>query len=382
MNYLPMSLISFFIFLPLPALLTIVIVLAIRDGNTNHMNKHNAKYAFYYLLSFVALVFMALSVGMIGFEIINKLVYDAISGGSFSSGTLQFAISALIIATPIYYLITNLIAKGLRKQELEKDSGIRRWLTYFIILVSSLIILGVLISTITSFLSGELSTRFILKSLVVIIIAAATFSYYFYDIKREDLVKKDKIVKIFFFTSLALVLAAFVAAWFFVESPKVAREKRLDQAIISNIDSLETTVNSYYEKNKKLPDSLDTLKNDPDFFVNEKALTDPETGKTIIYNKKSATEFEFCATFRLSNREPDTEQGPYYTVPVGRLHSAGYQCLEGNLYSLDKNINVNAPAVPVKATPVPVTPAPLAPDNQAKPSFPTPANPGNDVYIN
>jgi len=324
------------------------------------MNKHNAKYAFYYLLSFVALVFMALSVGMICFEIINKLVYDAISGSSFSSGILQFAISAIIIATPIYYLISNLIAKGLRKEEIEKDSGIRRWLTYFIILVSSLIILGVLISTITNFLSGEMTTQFILKSLVVIIISAATFSYYFYDIKRDDLVKKDKFVKIFFFASLTLVIAAFIAAWFFVESPKVARAKLLDQVILNNIDNLESTVNAYYTKNKALPNSLDDIKNNPDFFINEKALIDPETGATIIYHKKSATEFEFCATFRLSNKEMDPNQGPYYTVPVGRAHLAGYQCLNGNLYSLnnDKNINVNVPATPDNVSPA--IPAPAA----------------------
>ena len=307
------------------------------------MNKHKAKYAFYYLLSFTALIFMALSVGMVCFEIINKLVYDAISGGIFSSGTLQFAISALIIATPIYYLISNLIIKGLRKEELDKDSGIRRWLTYFIILVSSLIILGVLISTITNFLSGEMTTQFILKALTVIIIAAAVFSYYFYDIKREDLVKHDKIVKIFFLASLVLVLAAFIAAWFFVESPKVARAKRLDQVVLNNIDNLESTVNTYYEKNKNLPATLEIIKNNPDFFINEKALKDPETGAMITYNKKSTTEFEFCATFRLSNKEQDPDQGPYYTVAAGRVHSAGRQCLKGNLYSLnnDKNINVN-----------------------------------------
>lgn len=357
MNNLPISFIMLFILI-IPVIIIFALVLANREDN-NNMNKHNAKYAFYYLLSFVALVFMALSVGMVFFEIINKLVYDAIDGSSFSSGTLQFAISALIIATPIYYIISNLISKGLRKQELEKDSGIRRWLTYFIILVSSLIILGVLISTITSFLSGELSTRFILKSLVVVVISAATFSFYFYDIKREDLVKKDKIVKIFFFTSLALVLAAFISAWFYVESPSVARARRLDQVVMSNIDSLENTINSYYDKNKSLPDSLDTLKNSADYFVNEKALVDPETGKTITYRKKSATEFEFCATFRMSNREQDPNQGPYYSVPVGRLHLAGYQCVQGNLYVLNNDIKNSGVDINKQAEAIPAQPAPV-----------------------
>jgi hypothetical protein len=345
MDYLPLSLISFFIFIPLPALLIITIVLAVRDGNTNHMNKHNAKYAFYYLLSFAALVFVALSVGMVFFEVINKSVYDAIDSSGFSSGVLQFAISALIIATPIFYFLSSLIYKGLRKQELEKDSGIRRWLTYFIILISSLIILGVLIATITNFLSGELTTRFILKSLVVVIIAATTFSFYFYDIKREDLVKNDKIVKIFFFASLALVITAFILAWFYVDSPKVMRARRLDQIVINNISNIESAVNSYYEKNKALPDSINQLLNNPDFYLNDKMLKDPESGADIIYNKKGVKEFELCATFRTSNKEQNDLGGAYYSGPSLQIHPAGYQCLKGNLYVvIDKGVNIDLKA--------------------------------------
>ncbi|MHB8903718.1 MAG: DUF5671 domain-containing protein [Patescibacteria group bacterium] len=354
MNYFPLSLMMSFILI-IPVILIIAIVLASREEN-NNMNKQNAKYAFYYLLSFVALVFMALSVGMVFFEIINKSVFDAIDNSGFSSGVLQFAISALIIATPIYYLISNLIAKGLRKQELDKDSGIRRWLTYFIILVSSLIILGVLIAAITNFLNGELTTRFILKSLVAVIIAAATFSFYFYDIKREDLVKKDKVVKIFFFASLALVLVAFILAWFFVDSPKVMRDRRLDQIVLNNISNIENAVNSYYDKNKKLPDSLEVLKNNSDFYLNEKTLQDPENGTAINYNKKSATEFEFCATFRTNSKELNDQNGNYYNIPSSQVHLAGYQCLKGNLYVLNNNsvkgIDINRPAEPAPAIPV------------------------------
>lgn len=366
----------FLFILIIPVILIIAIVLASREEN-NNMNKQNAKYAFYYLLSFVALVFMALSVGMVFFEIINKLVYDAIDNSGFSSGVLQFAISALIIATPIYYLISNLIAKGLQKQELEKDSGIRRWLTYFIILVSSLIILGVLIAAITNFLNGELTTRFILKSLTVIIIAAATFSFYFYDIKREDLIKRDKVVRVFFFSSLVLVLAAFVLAWFFVDSPKLMRDRRLDQIVMNNISGLENAVNSYYEKNKSLPDSLAALKNNSDFYLSENVLKDPETGAAIVYNKKGAIEFEFCATFRTSNKETNGQNGPIYSAPASQVHSAGYQCLKGNLYVLNNNL---LKGLEIKQPPQTV-PAP-APASQAKPSFPTPPNAGNDVYIN
>jgi hypothetical protein len=128
-------------------------------------NKNNAKYAFYYLLSFVSLVFMALSVGMILFGIIDKTIIDAIQRAVNANSQLKFAISSIIISAPIFYIISYLINQGLRRKELEKDSVLRRWLSYFILLASSLVVLGSFISVINVFLSGEITGRFILKAI-------------------------------------------------------------------------------------------------------------------------------------------------------------------------------------------------------------------------
>ncbi|MBU0973130.1 MAG: hypothetical protein KKC20_20975, partial [Proteobacteria bacterium] len=92
-----------------------------------------------------------------------------------------------------------MISKGRRSGELDKDSGVRRWLTYLILFVSSMVVLGVLISVINAFLDGELTARFILKAATIFIISGAVDCFYFYDIKREDMSRKDLVVKIFFF---------------------------------------------------------------------------------------------------------------------------------------------------------------------------------------
>jgi len=332
MRYLPMSLITAFIFLPFPAMLIISIILAIRKGNNNMNNKHDAKYVFYYLLSLAALIFTAFSVGMVIFSIINKTIPDALNNyyGDVD-GSLKFAISALLIASPIFYFISSLINKGLRHGELDKESGIRRWLTYFILLVSSLIILGVFIGVINSFLSGELTSRFILKSLSVFILSALPFAFYFYDIKRPNPEQPDKVVKIFFYGTVILVLAAFTAAWFFVESPKTARARLLDQRLMDNINNIEGSVNSYYDKYKKLPDSLDIMQADQSLYLAKKTLTDPESGAPIVYEKSGAREFSLCATFRLSTLETDKSQ-PVSYVSNGKEHEAGYQCFKSSIY--------------------------------------------------
>ena len=71
-------------------------------------NNHNSpKYAFLYMLSLVSLMFTGFSVGMIVFQIINKHVPDAINqfGTSFDTGALRFALSALIVAAPVFFIV-------------------------------------------------------------------------------------------------------------------------------------------------------------------------------------------------------------------------------------------------------------------------------------
>jgi len=73
-----------------------------------------AKIAFYYLLSLVALLFMSISVGIIVFQIINKNIFDALNRISdVSQEPLKFAISALIISTPLFYVTMRQIFKNL-----------------------------------------------------------------------------------------------------------------------------------------------------------------------------------------------------------------------------------------------------------------------------
>lgn len=338
MSALPSGMLFAFIILPLPVILIISIVMAVLENKKNMNNQHNAKYAFYYLLSLAALIFMAISVGMIAFSIIDRTIPDILAYSNYYSidGRLKFAISALLISGPIFYWMSYLINRGLRKSELEKESGIRRWLTYFIILVSSLIILGAFVSLINSFLSGELTTRFILKAVSVMLIAGAAFSFYLYDIKRANPEQPDKVVKGFLFITLILALAAFVSAWFFVESPQEARARRLDEMILNNISSLENAVNSYYSHNGTLPENIDALTADSRlYYLDANSLLDPETKEPIVYNRLSEKEFEFCANFRTDNRNNQDKSG-YQPINQNRDHSQGYQCLSGVLWETMK----------------------------------------------
>jgi hypothetical protein len=64
-------------------------------------------------------------------------------------------------------------------------SGVRKWLTYLTLLVAALIAIGAVIAFLTSFLRGELTPRFLLKVLVVLVLDGGVLWYYFDWIRRK-----------------------------------------------------------------------------------------------------------------------------------------------------------------------------------------------------
>ena len=293
------------------------------------MNHQSPKYSFYYLLSLVALIFTAISAGLILFGIIDDSFKDAWAFNAYrdSDGQYKFAISALLIAAPTYYLTVYLINQGLKKLELAIDSSLRRWLTYLILFVSALIILGVFIGIVNNFLSGALTISFMLKLFSVLLIAGIIFSYYFWDIKRSNFSQKTLVQRLYAIISIILLSIVFITAWFFVELPADARARRLDDSLMNNIYQLENAVNSYYAENERLPETLEELQADSRFTVNDYYLLDQENGKQIEYKKEGETDFSFCAEFRRANNDVDNSNHPYFNND--RKHEAGYSCVKG-----------------------------------------------------
>ncbi|MDO8592570.1 MAG: DUF5671 domain-containing protein [bacterium] len=311
--------------------------------------QQNAKFAFFYMLSLVALVFTAVAAGMIVFQIINKKIVDLLSSapGGFSQDALKFAISAIVIAAPVYFVMIRLINKNLLAGKLEKESGIRKWLTYFILLVSAVVMIGWLIATLNSFLNGELTAKFILKSATAIFIAAAIFSFYLYDIKRPEVTKNNHLIRAYYYGGMALVLAALVSGFFFVESPFAVRSRKFDETIINKFNQIDSAINAYYSENGQLPADLPALLNNGAlYYLTDNDLTDPATNKIFDYKIDGKDAYELCATFKTSNKQASQDSGKYYFIDKRWLHDAGYQCLKQGIGAQD---NLKPRPVPVPA---------------------------------
>lgn len=302
--------------------------------------RHNnaAKFAFFYLLSLVALIFLSTSVGVVVFQIINKFVIDPVRpfAGRFDPGAIKFAISAIIIAAPIYYTTVWQINKNLFSGELDKEAGVRRWLSYLILFITSVVMIGWAIGTINSFLGGELSLKFALKALTSVIISGTVFSYYLYDIKREEVKgKKSKTVQAYFYSTLVVVVASLIASFFFVESPVETRNRLRDEMLLERFNIMDNAINSHFAETKQLPADLQILI-DNRLILDEEVIKDPITGAKIEYRPGKDRVYELCGTFLGSNKDKDTgsefsrERWP---------HEAGFQCLSQRVTALEEDIN-------------------------------------------
>ena len=297
--------------------------------------KHEAaRHAFFYLLAFLALGFVATAIGQVGFQLINHLIAEPASSysGQFSQSILRFAISSLIIAGPIYYFTTRKINLELAKKEIAPDSGIRKWLTYLAIFVASAIAIGDLIFVLNSFLEGELTLKFFLKCLTIFIIVGGFGFYYLYDLKRTNFVRDVKI-KAFGVVFLLIWAACLIAAFLLIDSPWQARQLRIDRERISDLQNITWAINDYYSQNEVLP-TLDDLV--ADSRLREEDLLDPVTQERYEFTVTDTMNYELCANFNRENQKNDSDYyynlDYYYYNDASWDHQAGRQCFAVEVY--------------------------------------------------
>lgn len=148
----------------------------------------SAKEAFIYLLLYLCLYISAWSTGSILFRIINSNFPDVTYNNYYSNGDLsglRMATAALIVTYPLFLWLSYITRRSARDPE-ETRSGIRRALTYLTLFVAAGVMIGDVIALLYNFLQGEIAARFILKVITILVIAAAIFGYYLWDLRKDE----------------------------------------------------------------------------------------------------------------------------------------------------------------------------------------------------
>ncbi len=152
--------------------------------------KTEPKDIFLHLLAIVTLYASAISFLVLIFNYVDYFIPDTLQLNYYSResllGSMRWAIAMIIIFFPAYILTTRYLDKIYLASPSKRNLRIRKWLIYFTLFITALIMLGDLVDLIFTFLNGDITTRFILKVLEVLFVAGSIFIYYFWDVRRVE----------------------------------------------------------------------------------------------------------------------------------------------------------------------------------------------------
>ncbi len=147
----------------------------------------SARDAFLYLVMFGMLYVCAYNFGNLIIQFINLGFPDPVLDQNQRIGyRIRWSTSSVLITFPIFLFIASRIGKSLEQDPTQRTSGVRKWLTYLTLALAACIVVGDMIFLLNSLLSGELTTRFVLKALTVGLIAGAVFGYYLWSMRADE----------------------------------------------------------------------------------------------------------------------------------------------------------------------------------------------------
>lgn len=285
--------------------------------------RSTAKDVFLHLLSVGTLYVAVISLIALFFQYINVKFPDALDFYYLGSlDIIRQSMASLFIVWPVYVLVTFLIYKDLVDAPGKHETGIRKWLLYLTLFVTSITIIVDLVTLVNYFLNGEITTRFMLKVLTVLIAAGSVFAYYLWDLRRDPS-EKTKISRNVAWGASALVLGSIILGFFFVGSPAQQRLIRLDDQRTNDLSMIQSNVINYYVEKGELPATLTDIE---DRFINFTAPTDPITNEKYTYTVTSKVTYEVCATFAADSIDTTYRGYDYYNERWS--HGTGNVCFE------------------------------------------------------
>ncbi len=275
-----------------------------------------------HFLSVIMLYASAISFMVVIFQIVNLLMPDLLAEDYIRSYQIEGAynlirsgLAFLIITYPVYVASTWLIKKSYAKDTWKKEMRLRKWLVYFTLFVTALLIIGNLIALLIGFLYGGLTTAFSLKVLTVFFVAGTVFSYYIFDLRN----KYDNQLRYLFISVSIIVLAAIIAGFFFVGSPANQRLRNVDQDTINNLENIDFEISNYYYNKETLPESI------VDFDGYKKEYK---------YTITDETHYKICAEFNFSSYGYEFSNKYNMTIPVNTWeHNSGNVCFDRKVNS-------------------------------------------------
>jgi hypothetical protein len=293
-------------------------------------DRGGAREAFFHLLTFAAFYASVIAVVLLLFHCIDRVFPDAAMlqrSGNWQLSRIRWSLAYLMVSFPCFLWLSRLLLREMRAKPERSWSATRRWLTYLTLFLTSIAIGVDVITLVFRLLEGELTTRFVLKVVALLVVAGLAFIYYFLSLRMS--VDRRLMHRVFAAAATGVVVLS--AAWGFAAtgSPGTARLYKLDERRIRDLMTIRMEIenislgdrryNPREERQLLRPLSQNLEQVADSAKDNRPDIRDPETGEVYGYEILDESSFRLCATFRLAR---DERRDPIWN------HETGRQCFE------------------------------------------------------
>ncbi len=227
--------------------------------------------------------------------------------------SIRLGIAMLIVFFPTYLVLTRLMNRFRRVEHGALYQNITKWLIYLSLLIGGLVLLGTLVTTIYTFLNGDLTTRFILKAAAVIAVVGAAFHYYVLDAKGVWVREEGKSV-MYGVGAALLVFLAIAYGIANIETPAVVREMKLDEEQLNDLRNMQWEVDNYMAMSSStLPNTLEDA-----YALSAQDVPVAPEGREAYSYEKTDKGFKLCATFSRDS-VPNEFMNTSYVDPAARI---------------------------------------------------------------
>jgi hypothetical protein len=241
--------------------------------------------------SFISLIFQYIDYAF------PDATFISYNGDPYQSG-VSYAMASLIVLAPLFLVLMRVIRRDIVRDPSRGELWVRRWALYLVLFVAGSSIVIDLIVLFTTFLSGgELTTRFLLKVLLVFLVASAGFMHFVADV-RGFWQKFPERARYINWGVAILVVLVILSGFVIVGTPQQARQARIDAQRIYDLDAIQQNIVYFYEQKTRLPKDLQEM-NDPLRYT---VPVDPQTKAAYDYLPTTGTTFQLCATFTSDSR--------------------------------------------------------------------------------
>ncbi|HBM45836.1 TPA: hypothetical protein DDZ75_02590 [Patescibacteria group bacterium] len=289
--------------------------------------KSTPKDFFLNLGAIVAIYVSVISFLNLLFTTLDSILPDSADYYYDSYASMRLAVACLVIAFPLFMLLSRMLNKDIKKNPEKENLGVRKWLTYLTLFVTGIAMAVDLIWLINNFLSGEITLRFSLKALSVLVTSLLVFGYYITKIRGEG----PKYEKLFAWTSVTLVIAAISFGFYVMGSPFTQRLRNIDEKKIQDLQSVQSQIVNYWQQKEFLPENLQDLNDPISGYVVPK---DTDKNVDYVYKIMGMTSFQLCANFNITNEYKNRQPTPtaYYPGTSAKnetwAHPAGEYCFD------------------------------------------------------